>query len=238
MTRRERDHKLREYRRENKLCGRCGKQDERTLGGMQRCAACAEKARVQNRQYRQMHPSFREQQRLEKIETYAWLRERKLCVRCKTQDAFTLAGRCYCAECAEIDAQRPRNKQARAERKKQKDAERKEKGLCIQCGKPLDRDGVYCRRCVFRINRKRVLKRIDSGINWPRGDNGYCYTCNKRPHLPGKSVCQICYDQELENLSHTYGGKGAAATRPESHPFRKAEREFFEKRKYRGENKP
>lgn len=229
----ERKRRLRQQRRESRLCVRCGKQDDRTKNGMQHCAECAEKARHQNQRYRASHPSFREQQRAERAATYAWMRQRQVCVRCQTQDAFTLAGKCLCADCAEKESQRSRDKAARTARKTAKDNERKAAGLCVQCGKTLDRDGIYCRRCVFIKNRNQRRKRIEDGINWPRGDNGYCYQCNKELRLPGRGVCQKCYDQQLGRLSHVYNGQGPAAPRPDDHPFRQAARAAHEKRKYR-----
>ena len=41
---------------------------------------------------------------------YAMLKSHHLCTRCKTQDAYTLAGRAVCADCAEKMAEKARER--------------------------------------------------------------------------------------------------------------------------------
>ena len=48
---------------------------------------------------------------------------------------------------------------------------RKKQGLCLKCGNPLDRKGVYCIKCNNELNeehRKTEQAYIDAGI---------CYRC-------------------------------------------------------------
>lgn len=35
-------------------------------------------------------------------------------------------------------------------------------------------------------------------MNWPRGSNGICYTCNKEPVFDGFKVCKQCYDKIMQ----------------------------------------
>lgn len=187
----ERSKALREQRRAEHRCACCGEQDERTLAGLYLCAECREKRLEANRRgggskaYSMYEPS----------------KKAHICVSCKKQDAYTLAGRAYCFECNEEKNAKARKRRAENREKYiQKDRERyrslKEQGVCMQCGKPLDRDGVFCKRCNMRRNRRYAkASREEKKINWPRGSNGICWQCNKEPVLNGKRLCKACYDK-------------------------------------------
>ena len=68
---------------------------------------------------------------------------------------------------------------------------RRNKGLCIQCGKnpaiikPNGKRGIYCEDCLkqFRAAREKLIKK-----------RGSCARC-PNPPLPGKKLCQKCEDE-------------------------------------------
>lgn len=222
--------KMRVQRREKHLCVRCGRQDSSTLAGRQFCSSCGEKE-LQRQRERRNNPSFIQRERADKKADYDWCKAHHFCVSCKTQDAFTLSGRVYCADCSE------KRKAQRAERSKRPDHakasyeakhasdqkryyERKAAGLCVHCARPTYGLGTSCERCRLKQKRKRVSKTQIQGINWPRGDNDICYVCNKRPVFGRYHVCEECLGILQQNLQKTYGGEGPTAKRPEDHPFR------------------
>lgn len=192
----ERSKALRDQRRAEHRCACCGEQDERTLAGRYLCAECREKRLEANRRgggtkaYSMYEPSKRAH----------------ICVACKKQDAYTLAGRAYCFECNEEKNAKARKRRAEnREQQIQKDRDRyrrmKEQGLCAECGKPLDRIGVFCKRCNKKRNRRYAeAARNVKKINWPRGDNGICWQCNKEPVWNGKKLCKACYEKSVRQL--------------------------------------
>ena len=90
---------------------------------------------------------------------------------------------------------------------------RKNQGLCLKCGNPLDRKGVHCIKCNNELNeehRKQKQAYIDCGI---------CYRCRKNPIMGSEKTCPECRakyrewsskrpeekkkrDKELTELSH------------------------------------
>ncbi len=131
-----------------------------------------------------------------------WLHSKGLCVDCKQRDAFTMNGRWRCAECGEKYNQRTSELRKGGRGKKEQEAanrrnaERREAGLCVQCGKPAVSGKTRCLRCLEQNRRSaaRKFRRQYPETNFPRGDNGICYLCNKQPALEGKKLCQSCYD--------------------------------------------
>ena len=140
-------------------------------------------------------------------------REREYCKRlhicryCKSQDAYTLSGRTLCAECAAEEAERKRRKRAKDKeyRKAQNESVKRwrdnnaDKGICSYCGKRKT-DGIhktcdYCRQKLKEQARERRAKTQVS--NYPRGENGYCYQCNKNMAIPGYKLCKECYDRKI-----------------------------------------
>ena len=115
----------------------------------------------------------------------AWLREHHFCTECKTQDAYTLAGRARCANCcARSQGYRPSDaerEQAKARAKALRTA-RRDAGLCTNCGRGLFPDGhVSCPTCRARWRRKSERKRREQGIV-PRSEwteLGLCWSCGK-----------------------------------------------------------
>ena len=120
-----------------------------------------------------------------------WRHEHHLCVRCKGQDAFTLAGRYLCADCTEKkrtyrSEYYAKNRKALITDAIQRKQERNREGLCSKCGAPLDRDGRWCANCC---KSERVRKQKKRGPQ--RGTDGRCFFCN-RPAIDGKRVCEVC----------------------------------------------
>lgn len=129
------------------------------------------------------------------------------CVKCTKQDAFTINGRHYCAECVDKANERsrrwrqnPANMQKVRDAQNKRVAERRAAGLCIQCGKPA-RGRAYCKRHYVRDAEKDRQERIANGANLPRGDNGICWQCNKVPALFGYRVCGECLDKKMDILA-------------------------------------
>lgn len=138
-------------------------------------------------------------------ENVAYYKSRQRCTRCGRQDAFTLNGRSICADC--VEKQRESYKRYRAERGAELNAQNKayrakmvEAGLCPNCGKPSDGGYVNCQRCRAVARQKMKRRRRESG-SLPHGANGSCYTCNKRPALPGKRLCRECYEKSLASMA-------------------------------------
>lgn len=133
------------------------------------------------------------------------LKSLHLCLWCKQQDAFTLNGRSYCAECAEKLAQAKYNKTYRNEttRQNRKEARKAlrlrhiENHKCSQCGTSLPENYSFklCEKCRTK-NRLR-----DKTTTFMRGQNGICWLCNKQPVIENKRLCKTCYDKELQCLS-------------------------------------
>lgn len=164
---------------------------------------------------------------------YEYLKSRHRCAKCAGQDAYTLNGRAYCAECIDRMSERQRvyisrhreqhNAYNRAYRDKCKAA-----GLCVRCRKPAVRGKTMCAVCAAKDNarhRKKPCELIDRE-EWV--DQGMCRNCRK-PVKEGESVwsgrpfrlCPDCYDKAVDNLI-----KAHAAYR-EAHGGRSWMEEFY-----------
>lgn len=123
-----------------------------------------------------------------------------LCIQCGKQDAYTLNGRSRCAVCAE----NARNSDKRRNKTKRNDAHRKRmerwiaEGKCSRCGREKIPGYSLCKRCIISMNAKKRAKKIEDGMNWPRGSNGICWTCNKNKVIPGRKLCEECYRKTLD----------------------------------------
>ena len=63
---------------------------------------------------------------------------------------------------------------------------RKETGLCVECGKPLNGEKLKCRDCRERINANR--KEL---AHWYQ-DNGICPECRHNNLMGDERVCPEC----------------------------------------------
>ena len=133
--------------------------------------------------------------------------ESGVCTKCGREDAYTMIGRCYCAECAEktriATAAWRRTNTGRAyylAKAKADRADAKAAGLCTVCKRRAARPGrTTCKQCAIRnaanqAKRRRRTHEAD-GVNWPRGANGYCVICNKCQARPGATTCHTCHDR-------------------------------------------
>lgn len=62
----------------------------------------------------------------------------------------------------------------------------KEKGLCVDCRKPLDRDGVRCVSCNDKHNQKNKERR-----EWYQSA-GICPKCGENPIMGDEKMCPEC----------------------------------------------
>lgn len=151
------DERVAEHR-----CVTCGEQDERTLAGRTRCAACYAKA------YKWPQTATEESRKsaaLKKREQRAAWRAEMRCTSCGAQDYLTFRGKPLCAAC-----QRRRNRQQKEYResggmaeagKRRRDA-RRAAGLCTKCGKNRPEEGhVQCTDCLVRDRMYGMRRRRD-----------------------------------------------------------------------------
>lgn len=125
-----------------------------------------------------------------------------LCIQCGQQDAYTLNGRSRCAICAEAGRvyDKRRDPAKRKASQKAKVARWIAAGKCAKCGRDKEPGYSLCKRCIARTTAQHRTKKIEQGMNWPRGSNGMCWTCNHKPALPGKKICADCYANCMEAL--------------------------------------
>lgn len=148
---------------------------------------------------------------------------RHRCAYCGRQDEYTLAGRTRCYTCAEKDRlQHQKKRNTKAEVLKEQQAgknrreRRKELGLCVICGKRNATDGyVRCEYCRAEESRRRHQCR-DVNVNYPRGDNGICWQCNKCSVVQGKNLCPHCYTMKVNILE-----QARPERQGEDHPWRR-----------------
>ena len=147
------------------------------------------------------------------------LKKSHLCLDCKTQDAYTLAGRTYCFDCAEKQRtakERARDdpeKRERMLRQKREQVERyREANRCVRCGKQLHNGERVCDSCR-EIERASVRK---SHGNVPRIYGVICWQCNKAPCADGKKLCQSCYEKKVKTAC-----ENLKKADMKNHPWRK-----------------
>lgn len=163
----------------------------------------------------------RGRQRMEQLEYFAGLRALRkklhICQRCGEKDAYTMAGRSRCAECAAKDAEYGRqyyatHKSQKAAQNKANHEKKKSEGFCTRCctRKPMT-GRKLCPKCIayMRAYRQEHKK---TAWNWPRGANGFCWKCNKQPAQQGLRLCAACYEvqcninRSLNNSRHIWRG--------------------------------
>ncbi len=131
-----------------------------------------------------------------------------ICRDCGQEDAYTMAGRTYCFDCAKkqrIAKQKARNDpQTRRKMLDQhthmKDT-RKANGLCPTCGRKTDGEHALCPYCRAKARKSTARHRAkqNPSVNYPRGSNGICFQCNKAPVMDSKKLCADCYAVKLRH---------------------------------------
>lgn len=124
---------------------------------------------------------------------YAARKSMQQCVQCGKQDAFTLNGHTYCADCTEwrreyYQKKKPEVLKRTHEYKAARTRTLREKGICTTCGKrKVTPPYATCDRCRAKSRGKDRAKR-----EWYMNDTTLCSKCHKRPHLEGKKMCAEC----------------------------------------------
>ncbi len=135
----------------------------------------------------------------------------RLCVKCKKQDAYTLNGRAYCAECIKKKNAQERERYAHNKTKEHEKSRKVKERLkserkCVNCHKPLQiwESHVQCSKCLAKRRRESSERRIKNRI-FPKQilrENGICNLCCKNPVVDGKKVCAECLEILVKNLKN------------------------------------
>lgn len=141
----------------------------------------------------------------ESAANYWYWKNKGRCVRCHCQDALTLNGRAYCGDCGEkrrnraIEYAQTHNRNA-ANREQYR--RKRETGLCVKCGKPALPGKARCLECAVKLKERDRQRNLDrhKDTNFPRGGNGVCYMCNKKPVMTGQRLCPGCAAICRDNL--------------------------------------
>lgn len=166
------------------------------------------------------------------------------CIQCGKQDAYTLNGRSRCSVCSDkgklADRKRYQTHNSLEAQKKVRE-KRAANGLCVRCGRIAPPGRRTCALCISHTNQNLQDRRIAEGMNWPRGSNGICWTCNKEPVMEGKKICQSCYEktmkaQQMATEWHKKNGTGPVKQSIEN--FWKLENAKKEERKANKKQRP
>lgn len=132
-----------------------------------------------------------------------------VCRDCGREDAYTMAGRTYCAECAEKDRRRkemarkdPEKRERMLTQNRKKVARHKAAGICPCCGKrPTYPGKALCGTCLAKQRGYAYKRRHENGQRtWSERTDGHgCFLCGA-PCVPGKNLCEKHMRQRIENL--------------------------------------
>ena len=145
----------------------------------------------------------------------AFRKKAGVCRDCGKEDAYTMAGRTYCAECAEKDRLRkeearkcPEKRQKMLTQHREMVARKKAAGVCSCCGKRLAVPGkTMCGICLWKQRSYQYARRHEQGQRtWTeRTDGKGCFLCGK-PCVPGRKLCEKHMIQRIENLRRSNPG--------------------------------
>lgn len=138
------------------------------------------------------------------------LKRNHFCRECLRQDAFTLSGRTYCAECSEKRKKQrhagasTESKLYDAERHKKLRDQRRTEHKCVGCGKQLESQDshYYCSVCRAKRKKNSETYRAKFVRNYPRGENGICFQCNKAVVMDGRRLCRDCYNKAVKSAEY------------------------------------
>ena len=122
------------------------------------------------------------------------------CTICGRIDAYTLNGRAACAECAQNERVRSREKHLkyneRINRKRRElYAQRRADGICTRCGKrKAGIENLMCDICAAadRNRQKKAAHKKGTMSREEARDLGICIRCMKAEARPGYSLCADC----------------------------------------------
>lgn len=136
-----------------------------------------------------------------------YMRLHHFCRECQKVDAYTLNGHPKCYECMqkENEMKRKKRKENKIEYNQYQRNRREKLKLelkCSVCGINLPENYSYflCEKCRWDKKLKKRKRDQQKVNNWPRGDNGICYQCNKKPVINGKRLCTDCYSMKMKFL--------------------------------------
>lgn len=160
-----------------------------------------------------MSMSTKEQRRKWAKQRIDALKAMKRCVDCGKQDAYTLSGRCRCAECTEKNRQsalkwhheHPEEAKARIKNFYEK---RKANRICVMCGNPLppERKAFACKRCSAKYTEYKRQEMLRKNKTTPRylfieQHPDLCTRCRKAPRYKNYKLCKACYNHNV-SASH------------------------------------
>lgn len=180
LTRKEIDARHRKKCKDNNICPSCGKKKDRD--GYY-CTNCTQK--------------HNERQAADK----KYCIEHHICTVCRKERVYGTDRTCF--ECREKSNTRKENysEEQKERYKKMSEARnaeirklRKEKGICVACGKRKVKSGrVRCGICLDKDAERHRLKRIDDiKIREYRKENHLCYFCGNPIENKEKQVCTSC----------------------------------------------
>ena len=138
------------------------------------------------------------------------LKRHHICRNCKQTDAYTLAGRTYCAECAEKDAEKKRKLRENEEYRQKAIQTTKEwrirntaENRCARCGKslPTGWKNKCCCECLTYSRKKAKERRQKAGsLTWDmRRCDGICFICGE-PTIWTRKMCEECYQKRIDGM--------------------------------------
>lgn len=144
-----------------------------------------------------------------------WLHSMGVCVNCKTVDAYVMAGRWLCAECAEKDRKRQkawRDAHRDELRAKQKllAEQRIADGKCRRCGAAAYNGTTFCKKHLYE---QRIRKQKCDAQN-KEAAYEKCLWCDSQA-VDGKKFCPVCLERKREILN---GNRGKPSER---HPWKR-----------------
>lgn len=93
---------------------------------------------------------------------------------------------------------------------------RKSQGLCIECSKPMDREGVLCIACNDRRNKEgREAYRCYQ-------ENGVCPKCRTNALFGDEKTCLECRVKACESMERVRNGKGRELANKEHSEYARA----------------
>ena len=136
-----------------------------------------------------------------------WLNEHGICRDCGQRDVEPNTQLCF--ECSERKYKKAKeyyekNKEKILEQTRQRSkmiyAERKEKGICVKCGKRQSvKDKTLCLDCYAKKKRKKDPRWNNEFPRSMRPELGLCYVCAKQLNKH-KSLCDTCLEMGREKM--------------------------------------